>query len=314
MTVAQLRHYLEVRKNAGSIITEHQQKHALTKKSRLKLINLLADLIKEDYDDNATEFEIKSICLATVTIFPSLADETGGIGLLYGSGYGFLYEKLRYNSKKGDNNQNAIDNAMEIESGNSPLEQDQDEVLQYLKNCVVHQNKEELKQVLASCVEFRRKILSDPPQPIYKMFGFYFVDPELILFDFEILYSDIDGNAFMNTWPEIKHTARDVHDIHVPENIIPMNNPEILDFLHLLKFIPSRAKFENVIKEFIIFGKTQHDDPVRMVQPRNPHPIIIVIYGLIPAPDTKFYIGWQDRIFSHFEITRLMNCESLLTK
>ena len=69
---------------------------------------------------------------------------------------------------------------MIIDSEDSAHDQDENDVLQYLKNCVVHQNKEELKQVLASCVEFRRRILNDPQQPIYKMFGFYFVDPELV--------------------------------------------------------------------------------------------------------------------------------------
>ena len=68
-----------MRKNAGHIVIEHQQTNALTKRNKMKLINLLADLIKEDYDDNATQIEIKSICQTVVTLFPSLADKAGGI-------------------------------------------------------------------------------------------------------------------------------------------------------------------------------------------------------------------------------------------
>lgn len=75
----QLRNYLEMQKKAGTIIKEHEQLNALTKKSRVKLMNLLAELIEEDYGDAATPTEIKSICQATITLFPSLKDETGGI-------------------------------------------------------------------------------------------------------------------------------------------------------------------------------------------------------------------------------------------
>lgn len=68
-----------MRKNAGKIIIEYQESNVLTKKSRCKLMNLLVDLIEEDYGGDATTIEIKSICEATVTLFPSLVDESGGI-------------------------------------------------------------------------------------------------------------------------------------------------------------------------------------------------------------------------------------------
>lgn len=76
-----------------------------------------------------------------------------------------------------------------------------------------------------------------------------------ILFDFGLLFNHIDGNAFIRTWPIIKHTPKDVYGIKIGENVVPTNEPEILSFLHLLKFLPSRAKFENAIKEFIVFAK-----------------------------------------------------------
>lgn len=54
---------------------------------------------------------------------------------------------------------------------------------------MVQQQKDELKIKLSESVDYRRKILADPPEPIYKIFGFYFVDPDLVsMFLFFVCY------------------------------------------------------------------------------------------------------------------------------
>lgn len=75
----QLRCYLVSRKNAEFILHEHERRNALMKKSRLKLMSILVDLIDDEFGGNATNTEIRFICEATVQLFPSLADEDGGI-------------------------------------------------------------------------------------------------------------------------------------------------------------------------------------------------------------------------------------------
>lgn len=65
-------------------------------------------------------------------------------------------------------------------SENFEGESNSNELMQFFKNCVVDQQKDELKMKMTECVEYRRQILANPPEPIHKMFGFYFVDPELV--------------------------------------------------------------------------------------------------------------------------------------
>lgn len=114
--------------------------------------------------------------------------------MLYGQRSGYLYDKLRY-KKKADKNHNTDDviddYPVAAHSESSLDEQMKNELMQYFKNCVVDRNKEELKEKLKSCVEFRREILNEPQQPIYKIFGFYFVDPELVKYKINFTFRDI---------------------------------------------------------------------------------------------------------------------------
>lgn len=68
-----------VRKNAESIITEHERSNSLKKATRCKLMGYLVDLIDEEYAGKASSQEITYICEATIMLFPSLRDEDGGI-------------------------------------------------------------------------------------------------------------------------------------------------------------------------------------------------------------------------------------------
>lgn len=100
--------------------------------------------------------------------------------MLYGNCCGYLYENLRNRARKKcrlhDENGNGNGDGCE----NLEEESNFDELMQFFKNCVVAQQKDELKMKLTECVEYCRRILANTPEPIYKMFGFYFVDPELV--------------------------------------------------------------------------------------------------------------------------------------
>lgn len=79
MNIQQLRVYLIQKKDGRLIFDEHNSLNILQKKTRLKLINYLADLIDDEYEGDASQIEIGWICLATVELFPCLKDENGGI-------------------------------------------------------------------------------------------------------------------------------------------------------------------------------------------------------------------------------------------
>lgn len=100
-----------------------------------------------------------------------------------------MYDKLRREAKSriedehqdDDGNENTIDEngavaSLELSDSNG----DGDGLMQYFKNCVVHQNRNELKEKMKTSLEFRRNLLKNPKVAIYKMFPFYFVDPTLV--------------------------------------------------------------------------------------------------------------------------------------
>lgn len=113
---------------------------------------------------------------------------------MYTGRSGYIYDKLR-RLKTKNNNENQ--NSREIENMNqNSMENDDDEnnamalfnlssnddidLMQYFRNCVVNQNQPELREKLKNSVEFRRPLLNNPGNPIYKLFPFYFVDPTLV--------------------------------------------------------------------------------------------------------------------------------------
>lgn len=111
--------------------------------------------------------------------------------MLYGTNSGFLYDKLRYRAKKDTksvNNEDNLDDNVCPSVQNIFSDEEKDELLHYFKYCVVAQNKEELQSKLEMSIEFRRQILQDPPEPIYKLFAFYFVDPNLVIKDLIFLH------------------------------------------------------------------------------------------------------------------------------
>lgn len=115
--------------------------------------------------------------------------------MLYTGRGGFLYEKIRTRNKKINSDEDENHNRESEQTLPDFLINDQDaeELMQFFRNCVVAHNKEELKDKMKSSVAFRRNILKNPPEPMFKIFGFYFVDPELVCFFFHLLCTSI-GN------------------------------------------------------------------------------------------------------------------------
>lgn len=77
------------------------------------------------------------------------------------------------------------------------------------------------------------------------------------MFDFGLLFKEIDDRSLFNVWPTIKHKPRELYQIRLDENVVESTNDEdILDFLHLLKFIPARrVLLLNAMKQFLVFSK-----------------------------------------------------------
>lgn len=127
----------------------------------------------------------------------------------------------------------------------------------------------------------------------------------------------------MNCWPDIKNKLHDLYNITLDSNVVvPKMDADLLAFLHLLKFVPvRRVKFENALNSFVVFSEVfyfwknivmhffksivfscvqnPNADPIELLQSNNLSPIIIaIIANHVPVPAAKYYIGWQDRVFS----------------
>lgn len=82
-------------------------------------------------------------------------------------------------SKKQNGNPNDIVNDEENHlDTNSGI--DENNLLQFLKTCVVKNDSPEIKKKLTESVSIRRKFLRKPMAKIMEMFPFYFADPRMV--------------------------------------------------------------------------------------------------------------------------------------
>lgn len=104
--------------------------------------------------------------------------------MLYGNNHGYLHEKLRNKARKQAQSTDANENGSE-----DPEEEiNSDELMQYFKNYVVADlSIDDFKSKMEVSVNYRRQILVNPPEPIHRLFGFYFVDPRLVNMFFSIV-------------------------------------------------------------------------------------------------------------------------------
>lgn len=82
-----------------------------------------------------------------------------------------------------------IKNKFGSKKGKGPNEiVNEDELLEFLKYCVVHKNKKMLKEKLEATIELRRKLLKESSADFQEFMTFYFVDPEMVrtIFLFDI--------------------------------------------------------------------------------------------------------------------------------
>lgn len=91
-----------------------------------------------------------------------------------------LRNKARRNGQV-DDDENLDDNELDyIDENPSDSSDEEKNLMQYFKNCVVAQEIEMLREKMKTSIDFRRSDLISPPGPIYKIFPFYFVDVQLV--------------------------------------------------------------------------------------------------------------------------------------
>lgn len=150
---------------------------------------------------------------------------------------GFLYDKMRNMVRANAAADNEI-NRNEVGSNNSDI----DDLILYFKSCVVKDNIAELRQLLK--IEFTILFLYDTQ----------------ILFDFTLLFSDIDSEGLLGeTWSSIKTKPFNIFNVRVNQTF-PLQDDDFMNFIYLLKMmLAHRQTFEKSVPSFIKFDTVSYD-------------------------------------------------------
>lgn len=92
-----------------------------------------------------------------------------------------------------------------------------------------------------------------------------------VLLDFAQHFSDIDSNAFLDTWSAFGEKLKEVHQQSYNSNIDTEWSDDVENFLILLKLLPkspgrkglaTRVSFQNTIRKLIVFSKVKNNNLV----------------------------------------------------
>lgn len=155
---------------------------------------MLAFMIKK-FTLNASELQINQLCLAVVILLSCLKtpnSKTGGIVSLnkvqilqYKFSLNYFFKEQLYNHKAGsgqffvkiknEKRKNKVKNSADI-----PLNEDETDLIQFFKNCVIRNERDQLVLKLKDTVPLRKEVLRKTGTNFHDSFGFYFADATLV--------------------------------------------------------------------------------------------------------------------------------------
>lgn len=170
---------------------------------------------------------------------------------------GLMYRKICYTkykkpaTKKGRLGRNGDDN--NCNNNNNDDEIDELEFLLFFKSCIVDRDREILKIKLKQSIEMREALVRKKDTQFHKVFPFYFIDPTLILFDFEIRFKSCDSKVLFDVWPGMRVGILKCIPTAARDGYLKMFNEDIGYYLALLKVSCARSAnhAENTKKLFV---------------------------------------------------------------
>lgn len=132
-------------------------------------------------------------------------------------------------------------------------EADEKEALLFFRTCILDRDMDELKNKLQQTIKVREALIKKKGTIFHQLFPFYFVEPTLIIFDFEIRSPDLNSSALIEKWEGLKSL--------VPLELTPTERDECFRyfgkevglFIALLRLLSTKTKFEEKVGAFIIF-------------------------------------------------------------
>lgn len=147
---------------------------------------------------DASRLEIEQLCLAVVNLFPCLrtpnskiagivSSSIGSCILKYVQVYGILKplqdELYNFAGQSGQffvKIKNARQNINRTKPKSRAIDQEEEDLIQYFKNCVVINERDDLIKRLKDTVPLRQNIIKVTSQNIHECFSFYYADPTIV--------------------------------------------------------------------------------------------------------------------------------------
>lgn len=136
-------------------------------------------------------------------------------------------------------------------------DEEKKEACNFLKTCILPRDKELLKSKLVDLKSYRNELIVHSLTEYKSIWNFYFVCPDLILFDFELMFEHIEPQKFIVKWPDVQGIPFDQYNIRIDDKKFPVakKSDDIYDFLTYFKLIPTtRATHDTAVKSFMVFS------------------------------------------------------------
>lgn len=130
-----------------------------------------------------------------------------------------------------------------------------DDIIEIITNIKLPEERNRLLEILQKTVEQRKRDLESSKTIMKAGFTWYIMDPELILIDFGLLYTGINGDSLKHSWQQIRKKPFEFFKTELDQSKscyhIDDNRHDLLTFLSALP--THRTKFENSVNSMFIF-------------------------------------------------------------
>lgn len=124
-------------------------------------------------------------------------------------------------------------------------------VLSFYKTCVLPADLNDLKEKLKDTIQLRRELIKKKETNFPELFPFYFASSDLILYDFQISFRQINADGLRQNWPLVEENI--LHLVEPTFEALSGNNNIQLDrFLILLNLLPAaRTQYKTNLNKFV---------------------------------------------------------------
>ncbi|XP_055309647.1 uncharacterized protein LOC129573285 [Sitodiplosis mosellana] len=166
--------------------------------------------------------------------------------------------------------------------------------LAYYKTCIVERDKEILKIKMKQSIYLREKVIRKRETKFVESFPFYFVSPDLILYDFEIRFAG--GNHLLEKWPKLQLKLLSLLNKKEAEECADFGFDGMMtSFFILLRALSMKKSFATNVDKLIVYSDNINGSPDNLIVKKNIHPYIIAV-GPKKNDISNYYIDVEEHL------------------